>query len=127
MDINKLLAEYDRLYDKASEIIQQRNPCDIKREEDGAVTCRRTRLFPDYDRNGCLCCGGCPHLGPDGCTVRALGCRVESCGGGAYSAELAQWPEGCYDELQVVAKEARAIGIPLYYRASKEGIFRRLR
>lgn len=125
-DIAMLMMEYDRLYDKASAILKADNPCQIQKGEDGRVTCVMTRCEPVYDQDhpGTLCCGSCKHLGPDGCTVQALACKVWSCYG---SRSYGLWPSTTIDALRAVRQEARSIGVPLYYRQSKEETFETLR
>ncbi len=60
---------YDVLYNEASRLLKAENPCNI-REENGKMVC-----------NGHLvsCCYGCKHLGPKGCTVEALSCKLWLC------------------------------------------------
>jgi hypothetical protein len=55
---------YNELYEEASELMKQYDPCRIK---DGK--CIRGRF----------CCDGCKYLSPNGCTTKALVCRIWLC------------------------------------------------
>jgi hypothetical protein len=55
---------YNELYEEASELMKQYDPCGIK---DGK--CVRGRF----------CCDGCRYLSPTGCTTKALVCRIWLC------------------------------------------------
>ena len=56
---------YDALYAEAGNLLRINNPCKWK---DGKCA--------GY-KDGC--CGGCAHLGPNGCTVEALACKLWLC------------------------------------------------
>ena len=73
---------YSKLYRIAASILRDNNPCQIRLDEDGIASCSRTRKDPNYEgpaRKGVLCCGGCEKLGPDGCTVDSLDCKLWVC------------------------------------------------
>lgn len=59
---------YKALYHLAGNVFKKYDPCQIRPQQEGIVCA---------DGNGC--CGGCPHLGPKGCTVMSLGCRLWLC------------------------------------------------
>lgn len=126
MKLNReaLSAEYDRLYDAADHIIKAANPCGIQKEADGRATCNRSRRHPEWDLHGKLCCGGCKHLGPDGCTVRSLGCKLGSCSGhdAVQMRDSAEWPETVIVPIQALIRSARDARISLWgsARCSKE-------
>jgi len=83
--------EYDRLYDEGKRLIEEVNPCNFVKTADGFVLCR----------GGVPCCGNyeidyrwgtrheyrpsgpsehaCRHLGPQGCTAKALSCKLYLC------------------------------------------------
>ncbi len=65
---------YDRLYVLARKVLAQGKCC---------VTCpikRRKMGWRSEERSKSWCCSGCPHLGPQGCTVQALACSLWLCG-----------------------------------------------
>ena len=64
--IAEFIRRYDALYDRAQRILDIWKPC--LRKADG---------FPCL--TGSFCCGGCSHLSKNGCTVRALSCKVWLC------------------------------------------------
>lgn len=127
---DQLSAEYDRLYDEASTIIKRENPCQIERDAAGTVTCVRTRKFPaaTYPAGGKgLCCSGCQHLGPDGCTTNSLGCRMGACTDDfEYRAREAGWPEHVIEAMRALQATAKSIGVPMAIRSSKVDAFRRI-
>lgn len=113
-----LMAEYDRLYDEGNAILKQHDPCQI-RTVDGVASCVRTRAQPSYEnpnQEGQLCCGGCKHLGPNGCTVKSLGCKLTLCGYLPYDAPVVV---ALYD----LRKQVWGLGVPSSIRASKEQCF----
>ena len=113
-----LMAEYDRLYDEGNAILKQHDPCQI-RTVDGVASCVRTRAQPSYEnpnQEGQLCCGGCKHLGPNGCIVRSLGCKLSLCSYFSFDAPVVV----ALNDLQ---RQARALQVPSYFRASKEQCF----
>ena len=106
---------YDSLYDEASEILARDNPCQI-----GCDGCNN-RHTPGYgpgniysDPSKGLCCTGCKHLGPEGCTVKALSCRVWLC----YRTQGTH--PSTYIALNAVRRRAQNAGIPMTFRGSKQ-------
>jgi len=65
----QLSAIFDDLYDRASAVVKKYNPCKV---ENG--TCMAGRKIETG-----LCCTGCRHLGPNGCTTKSLICRMWLC------------------------------------------------
>ena len=61
---------YDFLYEYADLLISKYNPCDTRVSRSGVATC-----VHNIDR----CCNSCKHLGPRGCTVRSLSCKLYIC------------------------------------------------
>lgn len=72
IDLEKLSAEYDRIYEEADRLFREYNPCQFK---DGK--CAKNRRDGDT-LNGC--CTSCPYLKSEGCTTKALGCKLFACG-----------------------------------------------
>lgn len=108
MTKDELSVAYDALYEAGNEILRQYNPCRIK-VVDGKTTCFATRKDPDYDRNtGQLCCEGCKHLGPEGCTVKAIWCKFWTCW------HLAAEKHPVIIPLQTLRETARKVGIPIH-------------
>ncbi len=99
---------YSDLYNRASGILKMHNPCQIQ-VEGGKVSCAGT-----YSNLEGLCCNGCKHLGPTGCTVEALGCKVWLCRGIA-----AQFPEAD-KQLEDLRQEGLAHGVYGGCRQAKE-------
>ena len=129
---------YDEAFAKADEAFKRQNFCQIQRDEaTGHMSCAHSRnpsnperiappgtpmspsgndwhaLGWDYSQH--LCCGGCVHAGPTGCTVKALCCKLWTC-----RTLREQHPE-LRDELQVIRLDALRSGLPVYaLRKSKE-------
>lgn len=68
---------YDRLYRLAHRILNK-NKC-----------CANCPIRSVLDNSRSWCCNGCPHLGPNGCTVKALGCSLWLCGNANSKADKA--------------------------------------
>ena len=106
-EYERFLSElYDKLYDIAKEYLSIMNPCKIK---DGK--CAR----------GNFCCDGCRHLSKNGCTIKALWCKLWLCG---------QFYDDKYNNLRgrliALTRIANEYGL-LQYRMSKDETFNRLR
>jgi hypothetical protein len=67
---------YDALYRRASDLFREYDPCKIRHMAGGEVSCiaHSTRNL----KTTC-CCGYCKWLGPNGCRVKALYCKVWIC------------------------------------------------
>ena len=64
---------YDQLYSAADKLFKKHNPCQIKPQLGGS-TCIRYN-----DPRFGMCCQGCRWLGKNGCTVKALSCKLWYC------------------------------------------------
>jgi len=64
MELSEL---YDRLYRMAGKVLAKRRPCQK------CAAC----VYHGGIKSGC--CKGCPLLGPDGCTVQSLACKLWLC------------------------------------------------
>jgi hypothetical protein len=102
---------YDEVYSKMQDLLTKTNPCRIKKDDQGKVSCCG-------EDNPCLCCSGCKHLSPDGCAVKSLACKLWLCGEAMRNALRDPAFVAEYSKLLDEAKE-----IPHYYRASKEENF----
>lgn len=60
------------------------------------------------------CCGGCPMLGPNGCTVKALGCKLHLCESEQYNV-----PDHTWNRLQLLKQIALKHNM-WFARANKE-------
>ena len=81
---------YSKLYRIAGHILRERNPCDFQEVEllDGTKQMRcvaqrtaseRNRQISFADIKYGSCCTTCKNLGPNGCTVESLDCRLYLC------------------------------------------------
>lgn len=73
---------YSKLWRIADHILKENNPCQILKDAEGKVSCirfRHPKRRSDYDHVGQLCCLGCKHLGPNGCQVQSLSCKLGAC------------------------------------------------
>lgn len=66
---------YDVLVREAEILLFFHNPCNI-REEGGRMVCNAST--PSYDALA-SCCAGCAHLTTQGCSVKALQCKLWLC------------------------------------------------
>ncbi len=71
----QLEAVFDRLYAAADQAMRDHDPCAVRGGQ-----CYSMREFPELHKSMPFCCGGCKHLGPEGCTVQSLHCRLWVCG-----------------------------------------------
>lgn len=120
-----LSAEYDRLYDKADAVLKELNPCQIQRRADGMVSCLQTRnlvtKYTGIENMQSLCCTSCEHLGPEGCTVKALWCKTWTC----YTIH-SERPDAV-SALNAITSEAMNKGVPIkFFRASKDVAFKEM-
>lgn len=65
---------FDRLWTRASQVLDRHQPCRIE-----GGSCYSMRAFPQRHKKMPFCCGGCAHLGPQGCTVQSLHCKLFIC------------------------------------------------
>ena len=89
---------YSELYWIGQAIINEYRPC---RRKDG---------FPC--RYGTFCCTGCKYLGPNGCTVMAIWCKLSLC-----NDTLRNTPAG--KELNILRKTVFYKGLSFHGRSSK--------
>lgn len=66
---------YDKLYALAAKILDKSRACSTC--PIGSCTKFLGRFTETYTKS--WCCYGCPHLGDNGCTVQALGCKLWLC------------------------------------------------
>lgn len=100
-------AHYDRLYNEAEMWLKANNPCQI--------SCGK--CVGRYKNDLGLCCEGCKHLTPSGCSVKSLACKIWLC-------STVQWEHPEFgDALRKIEREARTLHIPLGFRMSKEENF----
>lgn len=104
---------YDKLYDEGQAILDRINPCELKRDDNGVYTCVMGK--PD-------CCTRCKYLGPDGCTVKALGCKLGACWVHKYP-DTEKWQAAAV-ELKVLVRAAYEGGVHLFARQSKQDVTR---
>ncbi len=68
-----LKEEYDRLYKKVDDLFKEYDPCQFI-----GSRCIQNRENRDrVTENGCY--SSCSHLGPFGCKVESLGCKLFTC------------------------------------------------
>ena len=81
LNVEKLSALYDRIYDIADRLLKKHNPCNIR------IETRPHHLFPTKlnEETVCmswcthsLCCNSCNHW-DKGCTVKCLSCKLFLC------------------------------------------------
>ena len=84
------------------------DPCDWN-----GGTCVRMRSV-EGDKG---CCEGCEHLGPKGCAVKSLYCKLWLC-----DNEPRVFKE-CKTELKILSQVAKYCGIPCEWRKSEEENF----
>lgn len=117
-------AHYLRLWKSADEILRQSdNPCQITPAGEGYFMCTYLRL-KGLPPNKELCCIGCRHLGPSGCTVKALGCKLGWCWTSSRAIEgqkIGDHPT--FVAIAALRQEAIELGVPLWGRESFEGVF----
>lgn len=112
-------AEYNRIYDEGTRLFASHNPCQIQRDADGRVSCRESREGTPEARGSHnykhLCCTGCQHLGPNGCRVKAISCKLWTC----RTIQTAPEHRELMVSLDELKKQAQAIGVGHYVRATK--------
>jgi hypothetical protein len=102
---------YDLLFAEGVEVLKKWNPC--KHDENGKCA--------GYEDG---CCGGprCEHLGPKGCTVQSLQCKLWLC------YPISKTPDGAaaLKELRAIEMRALELDVPFRMRRSKEQNFAHL-
>jgi len=66
--------KFDRLYSQAMSLLKDHDPCAVR-----GGACYSMRVAPERHTKMAFCCGGCPHLKEDGCSVESLYCRLWLC------------------------------------------------
>lgn len=94
-------------------MIARINPCEIQ-IVDGRVSCYSSRSESELD--GELCCGGCRHLGAEGCTVKALACKLWLC----RDVQKTEKGEMARKELIELEREAYRHNVPMPFRSPME-------
>lgn len=107
-------AEFDRLYAAGQEVLARLNPCQLVKQESGHYTCAAG--VPS-------CCTWCKHLGPDGCMVECLGCKLGACQQWVFPT-YGNWP-AAKEEMVKLQQEASNAGISLFPGQSKESTLSR--
>jgi hypothetical protein len=67
---------FDRLYAQSEQVLGKYQPCQIR---DGSCYSMRTDPQRHVRMKMAFCCGGCQHLGPQGCTVESIHCKLFIC------------------------------------------------
>lgn len=129
--------DYDRLYALGEKLFARVKPCQIKirdityhkwdfeRNKSTPITVKKTLtcvadLPPVRNArpSGEVCCHSCASLGPNGCTVKALSCKLYSCGVISYGANGRTYLAKRLETLRMIAS---ARGIALVIRMDKPG------
>lgn len=100
---------YLTLYDQGNAVLKRYNPCKI---ENG-------RCAGGYADTKGLCCDTCKHLGPEGCTVKSLECKMWLCEKIKYTEDGAKAAVA----LHVLHMTAHDLRIPHDMRKSFEETF----
>lgn len=109
MELGELSAEYDHICEEADELFKKYDPCQFK---DGKCT-------KDWSDG---CCGGCSHLGPNGCATKSLGCKLFTCGGVMWREKYGNLLSELVG-LKMAAREILPWGVTMC-RINKEQYFR---
>jgi len=72
---------FERLYKIAVGYVKKYNYCNVCEGKCG-------RKQDKHNGGALFCCGGCPYLGPRGCTVKAIMCRSYFCHGFQLTNEV---------------------------------------
>lgn len=120
---------YLKLYERGERVFKRHNPCGVEKG-----TCIAPILPPLYHIEGdkeikkfskehkelSFCCGGCKNLGPNGCTVKALQCKLWICG----SLHRTEAGQKAAKEIHVLSQIAWRRGVMPGMRQSMESFFR---
>lgn len=114
--VNKkeLEAAYDDLYRRGQAVLDKHKPCGFHKGPNGKIRC----VIADGP-----CCGGCEHLGPKGCKVESLTCKLHLCGAASYLTANQE----AVKELRALDRERYDKGVPTAMRLSKKQAFARYR
>ncbi len=70
-----LKEEYDSIYEEVDSLFKEYNPCQFE-----GNSCFANRLYKYNSSASGGCCNGCQDLGPGGCKIKSLGCKLFICG-----------------------------------------------
>ncbi len=118
MNLKRLSAKYDCLYEKADKLFKEHNPCLFI---DGLCICNR-KVSTKRQRHSGGCCGGCKYVGSKGCTVKSLGCKLFVCDHIYLNYKT------LYEKIYKLGQKAvmKDFSLGQYY-LSKEDVFRQIR
>jgi hypothetical protein len=118
--------KFDQLYAQADQAMLQANPCQVK-----AGACLSMREYPENHVNEPFCCTGCKHLGPTGCTVQSLHCRLWTCPPIDNENISRKWGKRqltpFFQELRRIKKEAQKYHFLIWRGTREESIARALK
>lgn len=87
---------YDKLVRLADKVLAKYQPC--AKCPVGCSTQRFTKAW---------CCSGCPNLGPKGCTVNSLACKIWVCRNHMMLAKVSAKERKCFRRLDRLERIAR--------------------
>lgn len=103
--VKRLSILHDVIYDRVDRLFKEYNLCNINNGK-----CLE----------GDFCCSGCTHLGPDGCTVKSLACKLSIC---RIAEDFArEHNREVIEEVRMLRNLAQMHSIARF-RASKESTF----
>ena len=118
--------KFDQLYAEADKAMLHANPCKVI-----AGQCLSMREYPENHINEPFCCTGCKHLGPTGCTVQSIHCRLWVCA--PIDNENISRKYGkrvlspLFTELRRIKKEAQKYHFMIWRGTKEESIEKALR
>lgn len=113
--------EHDELYKKLVTLHEKYNPCGVKKKGD-KFTCvagRDGRNCNQENPHNSFCCKGCQFLGPNGCTIEALRCKLWFCG---YIYEKGMDPEA-KREFDKLMQEAWVYGFFIFRGTREDNLY----
>ena len=114
-EITIKLELYDSLYESATELHNSYNLCNIRTDGGNSGTLVTCHYCPYF------CCEGCRHMGPQGCRVKSLSCKLWLC-----EKALVKAPDAVKRTLGEMIETARASDL-LHVRASRKDVERVLK
>jgi len=71
---------YDRVYAVADSLIKRYDPCRVEKVGKGVICADRGRSYLKFESaRNVTCCECCVYLGPNGCTVKCISCKLFLC------------------------------------------------
>lgn len=123
---SQLEAKFDALYAAADKAMTDHDPCAVR-----GGACYSMREYPELHKKMPFCCGGCKHLGPQGCTVQSLHCRLWVCGPLDWANIGRDGKKRVYSPLLTKLRKLTALadhyGFRLWRATKEESIERALR